>query len=192
MIGTAYQAIDYFNQYLAFPNNDRKQLFDYDVHREIRSRNANNYFYELIGKIAEYESVSTTEVHDEILSHHMRLYRDADGNPEWITSNKEPNDYGFIKIKNADGVNFDYYYTDFDEPLNLTKENGKPFIDKNGNTIELKGRLFWRIKGTRHMNSLEMSQVINEVVQDAKSCGIPTKEDKEIERLLKQWEKTHG
>lgn len=44
-------------------------------------------------------------------------------------------------------------------------------------------------KGSSEYDTYEMSVLLNGVVQEAKNLGIKTKEDLEIERLIKEWEK---
>lgn len=44
-------------------------------------------------------------------------------------------------------------------------------------------------KGSSEYDTYEMNILLNGVVQEAKSLGIKTKEDLEIERLIKEWEK---
>lgn len=188
MTGTARQAIQFFTEYLSDPSNDRDRLFDYDKHREKRSKDANSYFWLLVHRLAVYQGISDAEVHDEILSHHINLLRDEKENCEWIASEREPNEYGFIKEYHAHGC--DYYIQR--DTITLVKENGEPFRDSAGNEIKVKGAIYWHIKGTHQMNSLEMSRVIDEIIMDCEACGIETKTRSEIDKMLEKWAEQHG
>lgn len=44
-------------------------------------------------------------------------------------------------------------------------------------------------KGSSQYDTKEMSVLLNGIVYECKEMGIPTKEDLEIERLIKEWEK---
>lgn len=188
MTGTAQQVIAYIQEQLSYPDVDKKQLFDCDKHREKRTKDANNYFWLLVNRLAEYQHISDTEVHDRILADNIHYILDENGELEWKVSEREPDEYGFIK--EFHGHETEYYITLGD--VYVKKVDGEAFRDKTGNEVEVKGSLYWHIKGTRQMNSKEMSRVISDIEQDAVSCGIPTKSDKEVERLLKEWEKKHG
>lgn len=43
-------------------------------------------------------------------------------------------------------------------------------------------------KGSSKYNTKEMSVLLNGIVSECKEMGIPTKEDLEIERMVKEWE----
>ena len=44
-------------------------------------------------------------------------------------------------------------------------------------------------KGSSKYDTKEMSVLLNGIVSECKEMGIPTKEDLEIERMIKEWEK---
>lgn len=48
---------------------------------------------------------------------------------------------------------------------------------------------FYKVfKGSSEYNTKEMSVLLNGIVSECKEMGIPTKEDLEIERIIKDWE----
>ena len=44
-------------------------------------------------------------------------------------------------------------------------------------------------KGSSDFDSVQMSMLINSLIQDAENNGIPTVSDKEVERMLNGWQK---
>lgn len=149
------------------------------LHKAKRSLNANAYFWLLVNEIAKNQRISDKEVHDKYLSENIAYYY-KDGAIDWKIADYKSGAYGIVQ----DGEG---YYKDSLRRVVLTKEDGTPYIDAEGEPKISK--IFWHIKGTHEMNTAEMSRIIESVVYDARHLGIKTKEDYEIERMLKRWEK---
>ena len=95
-----------------------------------------------------------------------------------------------MRLPGSDGNNEYYIVLDrFADLIPLRTDDGMQ-IEKNGKPLYC--RLYKHIKGTHQMNSKEMSRIIDSVVFDAEERGIPTKNQQELDRLLKQWERDHG
>lgn len=129
-----------------------------DKVRQRRSLNANAYFYELCGKIAEYIDSSKDEVHNKMLCRYGQYLRDKDDN---IT---------FYMLKaDADYENF--------ETLHL-----KP----TGKTENRNGVLYaWYavMKPSHEYDSREMAKLIDGTVSECKELGIETLSEDEIRRI---------
>lgn len=149
------------------------------LHKGKRSLNANAYFWVLVNEIAINQKISDKEVHDKFLSENI-AYHYKDGAIDWKVADYESSAYGIVQ----DGEN---YYKDSLRRVVLFKEDGTPYRNADGKPKTSK--IFWHIKGTHEMNTAEMSRIIDSVVYEARHLGIKTKEDKEIERMIQQWEK---
>lgn len=150
-----------------------------DIHKAKRSLTANGYFWLLVNKIAIHQKLSDKEVHDKFLSENL-YYHYKDGAVDWKVADYKSGAYGIVQ----DGES---YYKDSYRRVVLFKEDGTPYVDTEGEPKTSK--IFWHIKGTHEMNSGEMARLIDSVVYEARHLGIKTKEDKEIERMIQQWEK---
>ena len=150
-----------------------------------KSRDANSYFWVLVGKIAKKTpNVNDTIVHDKYLSQN-RFYVLDGGVQSYVITTETPSEYGIIKHWNVDEQNFNYWiFSNMGVPL--TKPDGTPLIDKRTGE-QLISRIYWRIKGIHEMDSRELSKVIEDVVFDANELGISTLPPKETERLLERW-----
>lgn len=129
-----------------------------DKVRQRRSLNANAYFYELCGKIAEYIDSSKDEVHNKMLRRYGQYLRDKDGN------------IVFYLLK-AD--------TDYEkfETLHL-----KP----TGASEERNGVMYaWYavMRPSHEYDSREMAKLIDGTVSEAKELGIETLSENEIRRI---------
>lgn len=149
------------------------------LHKGKRSLNANAYFWVLVNEIAINQKISDKEVHDKFLSENI-AYHYKDGAIDWKVADYKSSAYGIVQ----DGEN---YYKDSLRRVVLFKEDGTPYRNADGKPKTSK--IFWHIKGTHEMNTAEMSRIIDSVVFEARHLGIKTKEDKEIERMIQQWEK---
>jgi len=164
--------------------NNPDVLWDIDKHKEKRSLDSNAFFYLLINKIAVKQRISDVEVHDKYLSENIAYFKNDDGGMDWKVSPNQPNQYGLIKEQ----VNGNYeYYIDSGMMVTLQKEHGDKVKYKDGK--EVKGRVYWHIKGSRQMNSKEMSRLISSVVFDAEQLGIETMTPAEIAHMNSLWGK---
>ena len=163
-----------------------EQYLDMDLditivkHREKRSLNANAYFWVLVNKIAQAAGISDTMVHDRLLAEN-RAYVITDGVMEWRVSGERPSVYGIIK----DG---ERYYIDSGMAVTMNKPSGDLLMQKDGNAAI--GNVFWRIKGSREMDTAEMSRLIDSTVQEAQSMHIETMTPQQIKVLVDMWGET--
>lgn len=149
-------------------------------HKEKRSLNANAYFWVLVNKIAQAAGISDTMVHDRLLAEN-RAYVITDGVMEWRVSGERPSVYGIIK----DG---ERYYIDSGMAVTMNKPSGDLLMQKDGNAAI--GNVFWRIKGSREMDTTEMSRLIDSTVQEAQSLHIETMTPQQIKVLVDMWGET--
>ena len=151
---------------------DKQIIIKTSAYSEKKSLNANNYYWHLVEEIVrvrhkEEPNLTKEEVHRAMMQDYGTWDRDEDGSVNYII-----NPLG--KPLPKDG-----YYWD-------TRTNVKIQGEHSGEAI---GRVYFTIKGSRHYNRAEMSQLIDGTVQEAKDLGIPTISDKEMERLLNAWGK---
>lgn len=164
-------------------------LWDIDEHQEkkMRSLSANSYFYVLCNKIAIKQRISDVEVHDRFLSENRYYYENEDGGIDWKVSPVTPNAYGLIKEKV--GMYYEYY-VDSGMIVKLEKATGDKVKYKGGE--EVAGHVFWHIKGSHEMTSVEMARLLDSVVFEANQLGIETLTHDEQARLTALWGEKHG
>lgn len=161
-------------------------MWEVKEHKKSRSLDSNNYFYLLVNKIAKKQRISDVEVHDKFLSENIEYFYNDDGGMDWKVSPVEPNQFGLIK-EQVNG-NFEYY-KDSGMSVKLQKGTGDNVKYKDGTDVE--GRVYWHIKGSRQMDSKQMSRLISSVVFEAEQLGISTLTPAEIERMNALWGKKH-
>ena len=126
-----------------------------------RSLSANNYAWVLIDKIAEKTGVSVSEV-----------YRNA--------------------IREIGGVS-DYYGMKEQAYESFCEIWTKGHLGRQVEIIPGSTRPGWinvrAWKGSSDFDSAQMARLIDSLIQEAESQGIPTVPDQEVERMLGQWQK---
>lgn len=163
-------------------------VWDVKEHKEHKSRSldSNSFFWLLVNKIAIKQRISDTEVHDKFLSENVAYFKNDDGGIDWKVAPTEPNAFGLIKEQ----VNGNYeYYKDSGMVVTLQKEQGDTVKYHDGH--EVQGRVYWHIKGTRQMDSKEMSRIISSVVFEAEALGINTLTPAEQAHMIALWGETH-
>ncbi len=168
---------------------DDETVYDLYEHKEAKKRSldSNSYFWVLVNKIAENQKLSDAEVHDKFLSENISYYYTEDGAFDWKTSPREPNQFGLMKEKVADGYN---YWLFAGYKVKLQKDDGTFCKDAKGN--EITSNVYWHIKGSHQMNSSEMNRLINSVVYEAKNLGIETATAEQLEEMQRLWEQRYG
>ena len=185
MTGTATEIVTYLMQ----QDRDKPDaVWEITEKKQKRSLDSNNYFYLLVNKIAKKLNISDVEVHDRFLSENIAYFQLEDGGFDWKVSPQNPNQYGLIK-EQVDGK-FEYYLFSGME-VSLQNQDGQKVRYKNCND-EVRGKVYWHIKGSRQMTSKEMSRLISSVVFEAEQLGIETMTPAEIEKMNRLWEKHHG
>lgn len=148
------------------------RLYDKDIRvemkiwREPRSRSSNNYFYVLVGKLADALRVSKPYIHNLMLRKYGQLER-IDGKPVWVI------------LPETDEISTK---VDEDETLHV-----RPTDDvREGNDGKMY-RTYLLLKGSHALNSQEMSILIDGIVAECKEQGIETLPPEEIEHMKKCW-----
>lgn len=168
---------------------DPNIIWEIKEHKEKKKRSldSNAYFWVLVNKIAEHQKISDAEVHDRFLSENVCYYYTEDGAFDWKTSPREPNQFGLIREHAADGYN---YWLFAGYKVRLQKNDGTVCKDPHGN--EIYSNVYWHIKGSHQMNSVEMSRLINSVIYEAKNLDIETAAPQELAEMQRLWEQRYG
>lgn len=169
---------------------DPDKQWDIQEHKEKlkkRTIDSNSYLWVLINKIAEHQKISDAEVHDRFLSENISYYYTEDGAFDWKTSPREPNQYGLMKEKVADGYN---YWLFAGYKVKLQKEDGKVCKDPQGN--EITSNVYWHIKGTHQMDTKQFSRILESVIYEAKNLGIEVATPEQIAEMQRLWEQRYG
>lgn len=138
---------------------DKELSVEVKEYRQKRSLNANSYFHLLVGKIAEVQGVSHTEIHNHLIAEYGQLDED---------------------IKNIimdDSIPWEKLETIHLRPTSATREmdNGKLY------------RVYIVMRGSHTYDTKSMSRLIAGAVQEAKELGIETMTPIELERMVNQW-----
>lgn len=130
-------------------------------HREKRSLNANAYFHVLVDKIAGVNGVSHAEVHNLMIAEYGYMDEDI---KNLILDDSVP----YLQLTNIHL-----------RPTSATKvmDNGKLY------------RVYIVMRGSHTYDTKEMSRLIDGVVSEAKSLGIETLPETELERIKSLWMK---
>lgn len=127
-------------------------------HREKRSLNANNYFYQLVGKIAEKVDASKDEIHNRMLARYGQY------------------------MKDGDKIIFCLYPADIDY-----KNQSDVHLKPTGHYEMRKGvqyEWFAVMRGSHTYDTLEMAKLIDGVVGECKDLDIETLTPDEIKRMV--------
>lgn len=146
---------------------------DVTVHKEKRSKNANRYYWELIGQLSEKTHISPARIHNQYLRSMwltilkmkgdepiMLLLPDTDKCEKEVLEDRDDH---YIPIP------ADYLPKGMSETV--TKESGKRF------------RWYAELRGSSTFDTKEMSGLIDMLVQDCNEQGIETMTPDELLRL---------
>ncbi len=136
---------------------DDSKQFEAKEHKQKRSNDANAYFHLLVNELARYFNISDDEMKTKMNLEYGTIARFEDGR---IKGCKVP--------KGTDIKEF-YRYAKWYK------------ADDNGDDCYI----FY--KETHTLNTKEMSQLINGVVQECQDVGIETRPRDEINSLLRSW-----
>lgn len=125
-----------------------------------RSLDANAYFHVLVNELARHFNISDREMKIKMNLQYGTIAKGNDGNS--------------IGVKIPRGTDITQFY-----------DYAKWFGECEDNGIKFDKYLFY--KQTHTLNTKEMSQLINGVVQECQDVGIETKSQQEIDSLLEQW-----
>lgn len=135
-------------------------------YREKRSRDANAYYWVLVGEIARITGDSRNHIHNIMLNRYGEMDTMPDGSliPFCIR-----NDIDFLEFSH-------------------------PHLKPTQKTLSKGDRLFrwcYQIKGSSEYNTAEMSHLINGIVSECREMGIETLPPNEIERMMAAYGRKH-
>lgn len=136
-------------------------------YREKRSRNANAYYWELVGRIASVLGVSRPYIHNMLLR-----------------------DYGTLEDENLGG-----WLPENPETELLVLESDKYHFAPTSHSKLIDGELFtWYriIKGSSQYDTAEMARLIDGAVSEAKGMDIEVLPPEELERIMKAYEEHYA
>ncbi|MCM1400333.1 MAG: hypothetical protein NC225_12730 [Clostridium sp.] len=128
-------------------------------HRKKRSLNANNYFHNLVGQIADVLNSSHTEVHNRLISEYGQIDTDV----ETIIMR---DDVPWLKLEN----------------MHLRPTTATQVLDN-----KKLYRVYFVMRGSHTYDTAEMSKLIDGTVSEAKELGIETMTPNELERMKQLW-----
>jgi hypothetical protein len=134
-------------------------------HTEKRSLTANSYFHVLVGKIADKLCISKTRAKNILICRYGQQDFLDDSTPVIIKTNIE-----------------------VDKMLEQEYLHCKPCkVERQEDGSEV---IFYKVyRGSHTLNSKEMSILINGTVQEAKELGIEVLPPRDLERLVKAWQR---
>lgn len=135
-------------------------------YREKRSKDANAYFYVLVGKLADALKVSKAYIHNLMLRKYGQI-QTVDDRPVWVI------------LPENDEVMHD---VDENEALHL-RATSETKTGKDGRVY----RTYLMLKGSHELNTLEMSRLLDGVVSDCHDVGISTITPNEIKQMKERW-----
>ena len=146
---------------------NKEYTIEIKVVRQRRSLDANAYYWKLLGELEkvfskEDKSITTTEIHNELLAQLGIPWLDKDGQRHWIL--QKDNDWWRTQKE-----------THFCPTDKTEDRNGTPY------------RWFYLLLPSHLMDTKEMSRLIDLVVTEAKQQGIETLTPDEIERMKTTW-----
>ena len=146
---------------MAVVRKHKDRLYDLEVkeHQKKRSLDANAYAWVLIGKIAEYLRITPLEIYRQAI-------QNVGGNYEVIPIKEEAADH-FKKIWEAQGL-------------------GWPCVDMGKSKLD-GYRNFRAYYGSSTYSVSQMSQLIENLVQDCRALDIEVKSEEELASLMGGW-----
>ena len=154
MVGTIQQVI----QYLFTQDNNKK--YEVKEYRKKRSKDANAYFWKLLGEACEVNNLDTIK--------------------EYKRRVKELGIFRQFRIMTQDVKTFEKVWTD----------RGIAWFCEIADTEYIGNTEFKIVNayyGSSSYNTKQMARLIDSLVQDCKAIGIETKPQAEIDSLLKSW-----
>ena len=138
-------------------NADKGKKYEIKEHKEKRSLNANAYCWVLMGEIADIIGRTKEDVYRDYIKN-KGIYRIITMNSKSVPT--------FMKVWQERGLGW---------VCDTSETNIEGLIDVIA------------YYGTSSYNTKQMANFIDYVVQEARTLGIKTKEDLEIERLIEEW-----
>lgn len=148
---------------IAWLSAKKDGLFEIKPYKEKRSKEANKYYWALLGQLAEVLNKPKEELHRQMLKDYGTWEYLEDGTPKWVVLPKN-------KPLPQDG----YFY---DTKADVTV--------RGANSGEEEGHAYIVIRGSHTYNSKEMSVLINGLVQECQQQDIETTTPAEIEEMCR-------
>lgn len=147
---------------------DRDKLYDLTEHKDVKQRSlsANNYFFALVGKIADSIRISKTEVHNMMIARYGQMEYIDGQIVYFILPDK-------IDANRLEGVHL--------------KSTSKTKVLDNGDL----NRVYIVMRGSHTYNSKEMAILIDGVISEAEQLGIDTITTTEKDKMLERWAKEY-
>ena len=131
--------------------------------KEKRSINANSYYWSLINGIASAVKLSSTEVHNKMLSDYGAEWIDENGNRTWVLL---PIDTQYQK----------------EETLHL-KPTSRTSVNNKGEWY----RAFILMKPSHMYDTKEFSRLLDGAIQEARQLGIEIRSDEWVQQIKESW-----
>lgn len=145
---------------------DKELRISLTRYRNKRSKDANAYFYVLVGKLADVMKVSKAYIHNLMLRKYGQI-QTLDDRPVWVIL--PDTDEVAQEIDENDSVHL--------RPTSETKTG------KDGRVY----RTYLMLKGSHELDTKDMSTLIDGVVSECKEAGINTLTPAEIHELMERW-----
>ena len=145
---------------------DKELRITLKQYRQGRSRNANAYFYALVGKLADALKVSKAYVHNLMLRKYGQI-ETIDDRPVWVIL--PDTDETALKV-------------DEDESIHL-----RPTSEVKEGKDKRMYRTYLLLKGSHQFDTKEMSILIDGIIEECKAAGISTLPTTEIEAMKQMW-----
>lgn len=150
----------------------KSDLLSIDIkkHKEKRSLNANAYYWEMLGKLADKLKMSNNRLHNELLARYGDL-KTIGGQvidveiPESDSAHNEVLEDSYNHLKPTSALIF------------KTDDNGRGQIY----------RVYKMLLGSSEMDTKQFSRLVDGLLSECKEAGIPTISDAEAERMLANW-----
>ena len=146
-------------------NLDQSKVYEIREFKPVRGLQANRYFHKLVNELARHNRNSGYAISDEEMKVHINLSYGT------LATDENGKIAGAIVPKNFDMSSF-YPYA------KIYKTDG----DKDY-------YLFY--KRTHELDTKEFTQLIRGLEQECKDVGIPTLDDLEFEKMMKEYEKEY-
>ena len=145
----------------------RSDLLSIDIkkHKEKRSLNANKYYWEMLGKLADKLKISNNRLHNTLLAR-----------------------YG--EFKTFDGKIIEVEIPESESASNKVLEDSTTHLKPTSAIVFKKGelyRVYMMLLGSSEMNTKQFSRLVDGLLSECKEVGIPTISDEEVERMLANW-----
>lgn len=143
-------------------NLDQSKVYVIKEYKPVRGLQANKYFHALVNELARYNRDSGYAISDEEMKIHINTSYGA------LATDDNGKIAGAIVPKNFD---INKYY---------------PYAKLYKTDADKDYYLFY--KRTRELNTKEFTQLIRGLEQECKDAGIPTLDDLEFERMMREYE----